>query len=102
VLLHYPEGVTAGRPCRFPLSAFALQLLASTGEMTFPWEVPKDTIVVEYIDGHWRVVPHGRAVEIFRTRDAAIARAWQIVALYLQPWRILEKTPEGIREVRAA
>lgn len=59
--------------------------------MTFPWEVPPDTIVVEYVDGHWRVVPYTLPVEIFRTREEAIARAVVIANLFLNAWRIVEK-----------
>jgi hypothetical protein len=70
--------------------------------MTFPWEVPHDTIVLEYIDGYWRVVPHGRAVELFRTRQKALVRAHEIAALYMPIWRIVEKSSQGVREASAA
>lgn len=67
--------------------------------MTFPWEVPPETVIVEYIDGLWRVVPHRLPVEIFHTREEAIACAWRIAQQFLKAWRVVEKSPpaEGRR-----
>ena len=59
--------------------------------MTFPWEVPPGTVVVEYVDGLWRVVPHRLRVEIFTTREEAMAYARTVAHQFLIGWRIVEK-----------
>ena len=61
--------------------------------MTFPWDVPPGTVIIEFIDGQWRVVPHQSLVEIFATREEAIARANEIANRFLNTWRIIEKPP---------
>jgi hypothetical protein len=58
---------------------------------TFPWDVPEATIVVEFDDGWWRVVSHGRPVEMFRDRADALERARKIAALYWPVWTIVER-----------
>jgi hypothetical protein len=69
--------------------------LSATGPylaaVTFPWEVPSGTIVVEYGYGRWRVVSRDRAVTTFGTREAALAHARQIASLYLPGWTIVER-----------
>jgi hypothetical protein len=59
--------------------------------ITFPWEVPDGTVVVEYGYGRWRVVSRGRAVATFATRDAALTHARMIAALYIPAWTIVER-----------
>ena len=65
--------------------------------MTFPWEVPPETVIVEIIDGRWRVVPYKLPVEMFDTRDEAITRAYQIANLFLNAWRVIEKPTKELR-----
>ncbi len=77
---------------RQPLGAFSIIRAA---EMTLPWEVPPDTIVVEQVDGRWHVVPHRRRVEIFATREEALACARRIAALFMPQWKIVERAAPG-------
>lgn len=59
--------------------------------ITFPWEAPDRTIIIEYQDGRWRVVTRGRPVQVFRRRDDAWAYAREIAALYIPGWEIIER-----------
>jgi hypothetical protein len=70
------------------------------GELTLPWDVPPKTIVVEFVDGRWRVVPHGRMAVTFATREAALCYAQRIAALFDPVWRIVER-PEPLRRATA-
>jgi hypothetical protein len=72
----------------------------ATNGITLPWDVPPNTIVIEYFDGRWRVVPHRGLSRSFETRDEAWAWARQIAAAFPIPWTISEK-PQGRRTVRA-
>jgi hypothetical protein len=67
-------------PVRAPLNA-----------STLPWDVPERTIIVEYVGGRWRVVTRDRAVATFRTREAALAHAQRIAALYIPQHTIVER-----------
>jgi hypothetical protein len=59
--------------------------------ITFPWEVPERTIIVEYGDEQWRVVTRGRPVQLFRRREDALAYANQIAGLYIPDWSIIDR-----------
>jgi hypothetical protein len=61
--------------------------------ITFPWEVPSGTIIVEYGYGRWRVVTRDRAVATFGSRDAALMHARQIAVLFIPLWKIVEVDP---------
>jgi len=61
--------------------------------ITFPWEVPPGTILVEYGYGRWRVVSRDRAVATFDSRNAALAYARQIAVLFIPLWKIVEVDP---------
>jgi hypothetical protein len=61
--------------------------------ITFPWEVPSGTIVVEYSHGRWRVITRDRAVATFGSREAAMTHARQIAALFIPLWKIVERDP---------
>lgn len=83
---------------RSPGLSPALPLLA---DMTFPWEVPAETIIIEHVDGRWRVVPHRLPVQIFNTREEAFECACRIAHRFLNAWRIVEKS-EPLDDVRSA
>jgi hypothetical protein len=75
-------------------------LHASSG-LTMPWEVPPGTVVIEYFDGRWRVVPHRGLSRSFATRAEAWAWARQVAACYLPSWTIVEKDPaSAVHEAR--
>lgn len=61
------------------------------GDVTLPWDVPPKTIIVEVVDGRWRVVPHGQPVRTFATRDAALAYASRVAGRFDPVWRIVER-----------
>jgi hypothetical protein len=68
--------------------------------ITLPWDVPPNTIVIEYFDGRWRVVPHRGLSRSFDTREDAWAWARQIASAFPVPWTISEK-PRSRRSVSA-
>ena len=70
--------------------------------ITFPWEVPEETIVVEFDGEFWRVVPHRGFVRMFRTREEALEWARARAALYLNMWRIVEYPPVAESRRRSA
>ena len=64
--------------------------------ITLPQDVPPNTVVVEEIDGTWRVViPVGYPTRTFTSRDAAVAWARQFTRLFLNHWEIVEKPDTG-------
>jgi hypothetical protein len=63
--------------------------------VTFPWEVPPNTIIVERSQGRWRVVSLGRPVAFFRRRDDALGHARRIAAVFVTPFRIIELDDES-------
>ena len=60
-------------------------------EMTYSWEVPLSTVIVERVVGTWRVVPHNMPLELFETRAEAVARATVIAAMTAKPWNVIIK-----------
>ncbi|HYT69023.1 MAG TPA: hypothetical protein VEL51_21550 [Vicinamibacterales bacterium] len=75
-------------PASYSFTSVPAQYLT---DMTFPWEVPPETVIVERVDGRWRVVPHRLRVEIFETREEAMACALAIANRFLMAWRIVER-----------
>ena len=59
--------------------------------ITFPWEVPEATVIVEYENEYWRVVTRGRPVKTFRRRQDAMEYALQIAGLYVPRWTIIDR-----------
>jgi hypothetical protein len=70
--------------------------------ITFPWEVPEETVVVEFDNGYWRVVPHRGVVRTFTNRDDALEWARMVASIYLAPWRIVEIPPAQESRRRSA
>lgn len=62
---------------------------------TFPWEAPEGTVIVEYVDGRWRVVSRGRPVTTFRRRQDALTHAHKIAALFDPVWKVVEREEPG-------
>lgn len=64
-------------------------------EMSFPWTVAKDTVVVEGVAGSWRVVPHNLPLEMKDTRAEAVARANEIATSFSPNWTVVVKAAPG-------
>jgi hypothetical protein len=81
-------------------AAFIGRFRYAVDGITMPWDVPPNTIVIEYFDGRWRVVPHRGLSRSFDSRDEAWAWARQIAAGFPVPWTIAER-PSSRRTRRA-
>jgi hypothetical protein len=76
---------------RYESTAFIGRHRYGADGITMPWDVPPNTIVIEYFDGRWRVVPHRGLSRSFDTREAAWTWARQLATLFPVPWSITEK-----------
>lgn len=69
---------------------------------TMPWDVPRQTVIIEYAEGRWRVVSRARPVAYFRHREDALRHAHAIAALFTPPFTIVERDAEPSADALAS